>query len=753
MKSKTKKKIPIVIGGLGFLILAVYLLGNDTINTFDSDTFSIPPPEDFTGATSTNINPQIFCKIKSTGSAVDSAGNTLTNFQSSLLQGNPLLELTDANYNSMAGYVQTVKMWCENHSSTTVVVPADSLSMILHSNDPNGVPILTASKTFTTKSLSFSSGTTEQTLGYASVYASEIENKLPTTPVDYLSSQKFQIVGNLNIHWQGYSGIKYDIPISPNQVVSYHKARIVNEDTNLDVSLADNDNDGIINQYDVCPNDRETFNSFEDGDGCPDSAPTQSTQTDDPTPEEPITQTSCNADNKTWYKKAGSLDYCGTGYVYGGSVCDVYNVDQKECDGVDTQSVDTPISSNDALIGKMLWQIDVRNADGAPWAFLTTDDVSPFSFEVPLNNLSGGKSGGENNQISTITAQGMIKINDEGQHALTDTKTSDVNYLVTVQVNDQWVTVKEQKASAFIPRNGASNLAGMSIGTIEIRVAEIETKILETLGSTFTGTEKVTLKITANGHVGLDYNDGGVVKELDLSIVKSSCGTAQDVDGDGFCSNNVRVGFDSGDTTFVWTNLSFTSGSEKCADVNNNGICDAFEVDDKPPCKSYENLKASSVINGDVTYVCVPKGTTSDDNLGGQCTVGDTSVGCEICTDDGSGVGGFPCTLDYRSTYCNDTNSCGTVGDDGSEIVDPTDVNSSDNKQCPNGSLNTLDLSNTCLTVGDKSGASAGGSDDITCTGNLCTTTSEADFLNLILYGGIGAGILGLIIFILKRKR
>ena len=119
MKSKTKKKIPIVIGGLGFLILAVYLLGNDTINTFDSDTFSIPPPEDFTGATSTNINPQIFCKIKSTGSAVDSAGNTLTNFQSSLLQGNPLLELTDANYNSMAGYVQTVKMWCENHSSTT----------------------------------------------------------------------------------------------------------------------------------------------------------------------------------------------------------------------------------------------------------------------------------------------------------------------------------------------------------------------------------------------------------------------------------------------------------------------------------------------------------------------------------------------------------------------------------------------------------------------------------------------------------
>lgn len=732
MKSKSAKKLRF---GILFSILAVGILFlvnegvNDFPNAGSGRTFTIPLPDSFTGATSTNINPEITCNLKSTVTAIDSAGGSLESENSSLLSGNPLLDLTNLNHKSMAGFVNQMKIHCSNTSGLTLIVPADSLSMYLWSNNPSGSPIQTALKTFSTKSVSFPTGsTTEHIIGYASVYASEIENKLPTTPSDYISSQKFQIVGSLDVHWQGYSTIKYEIPINNGQVVTYMSARIVNDDTTLDPDLADPDGDGIINLYDFCDDQRETFNGFEDSDGCPDVAPDTSTQDDTPTPDVIVTQDSCNADGKTWYIYSSGSTLCGTAYkLADGSTCDVFDsdTDAKVCLEANGKVLSAPISSNDALIGKMLWQVDVVNADNTKWAFLTTDDQSPFSFEIPLNSLTGGKTINESNQISKIVAQGMIKINDEGQHNLSYTKTSDVTYNVSVKVGDAlgWVVVKEVKASGFIPRNGASANAGMSIGTVEIRVAEIENKVLETLGSTFTGTEKVRLRIVASGDVGIDFNDGGSVKSLNINLPLTP-------------SDN--------ETQFIWTNLAFTVAGE-CPDVNNNGICDAVEVDDKPTCASDENLKATSVDPYSllVDYVCVKKGAVNPNDP--LPKIGDEGV--EICHDDNPlpELRDFPCTLEFRDTYCSGTTQCGSEGTDGSTLGG----NTGGVDECPSNGLNTLDISGVCLTVGGDDGASGGS--DISCTGAECTTTSTPIDTNLIMIGAVGLVIIGMLVYLKKR--
>ncbi len=43
----------------------------------------------------------------------------------------------------------------------------------------------------------------------------------------------------------------------------------------LEYSQADPDGDGIINKYDRCDNQRENFNGYQDGDGCPDARPSE----------------------------------------------------------------------------------------------------------------------------------------------------------------------------------------------------------------------------------------------------------------------------------------------------------------------------------------------------------------------------------------------------------------------------------------------------------------------------------------------
>jgi hypothetical protein len=41
-------------------------------------------------------------------------------------------------------------------------------------------------------------------------------------------------------------------------------------------TVIDNDEDGVLDDVDSCPNEKETWNKYNDHDGCPDIAPEQS---------------------------------------------------------------------------------------------------------------------------------------------------------------------------------------------------------------------------------------------------------------------------------------------------------------------------------------------------------------------------------------------------------------------------------------------------------------------------------------------
>ena len=49
---------------------------------------------------------------------------------------------------------------------------------------------------------------------------------------------------------------------------------------NVFAQVSDTDSDGIPDSSDSCPTDPETFNGFEDSDGCPDTVPSTDTDSD-----------------------------------------------------------------------------------------------------------------------------------------------------------------------------------------------------------------------------------------------------------------------------------------------------------------------------------------------------------------------------------------------------------------------------------------------------------------------------------------
>lgn len=753
-KSKSKN---IKLGVIAVVVIALVVVGlseTSSLTTSDgSKIFSIPSPLAFSGQTSTNSNESIECRVKQTTYAIDSAGNTLEAVQSELLTGNPLLDLTDSQNRKMAGYVIDVKMFCNNAFSNTsddftLEVDPSTLHLVVDSQLPDTATKTTALKTMTTKALTFPSGASEKSLGYFSVYASDIEEDLPTSPAEYNSLTHFQVSGNLDINWKKYPAIEYKIPIKYGDIESWHKAKIVNDVAILDPELADPDGDGIINKYDQCDDQRETFNGYKDGDGCPDVNPdaTGNGGTDTTTTPDTVTQSSCNAEGKTWYVNNGENGYCGTKYTSGsGTYCKVFDVSKQTCDGSATATSPDSVERN--LAGKMLWQVDVKDNSGGNFAFVPQDDPSPFTFALPLD-IVGGKNIGEKKQISEITAQALLKFNDFKQHKLVDTKKSNIVYTVWIGVGDKsnptWIMLKEVPAKDFIPRNGASAEAGMSLGNVVFRASEIEGKIptsLVPIGKF----ENLQIKVVASGTADIIFNDGGQLKPLTVKLV--GVGASGDRDSD---NNNFR-----------WTNLVVSRGISSDgsgATSGNTGGGTGLT------CQADEN-KITNKQTGE--SFCIKIGTTGNDS-NPDPKIGEDGV--LICTDDHSGAGGFPCTEDYRIAYCGgaDSTDCGSpqegdditgndgsifdndefiVDNDGSETVSTPETNG-DDVACTTNGVNTLSLAdNACVIVTEKPDSQ---SDSNICIGTNCSNGTSDNSLLLI---GVVVAVVGISAVLIKRAK
>ena len=759
---------------IGIVVSMDVLPDEISLSNVDGTEFTIPLPKElaFSGGSASNENASISCNVKQTTFAIDSAGNTLETKQSEFLTGNPLLTLTDSQNRDMAGYVVDMKMFCKNNFSNTsddftLEVDPSTATLAIISQDSDKRTKTTVIKNLNTKAVTFASGDGEKSLGFFSVYASEIEDDLDKTTAEFTTIQNFRITANLDVNWKAYPNNEYQIPVKYGDIESWHTAKIVNDVSVLDPELADPDGDGIINKHDQCDDDRETFNGYKDGDGCPDTNPddsgsggsSSSEPTSCPSGEELdtstdpnqciVTQSSCNADGKTWYKSSSGVDYCGTGFKSGQVTCSSYLLSTKQCfdkDGVEIGFVDTSNSEQSTLKGRMLWNVVVRDDNGGTFAFTPDDDPSPFTFAIPLD-ITGGKNIGDKKQISLITAEGLLKFDNTQQHNLITTKSSDVTYTVWIGLGDksspQWIQVKQVSAQDFIPRNGASETAGMPIGNIEIRASEIEGKI--SASDVPLGTSKdLQIKVIAEGNVGIEFNHGGVIKPLKVALV--GIGATGDRDSD---NNNFR-----------WTNLVIARGIDGTTGATSSNTGSGTGLD----CEIGTQNKITNKETGE--SFCINIGTTGNDP-NPDPVIGEDGV--EICVDDTSGVGGFPCTPDYRNLYCNGTTQCGTPdeGNDisGGNILDPdkfvldndgsdtviTPNTSGDDVACTTKGVNTLSLSNNaCVIV-------TGGSDDQEsesisniCIGGNCDNGTSDNSLMLV---GIVIAVIGVSAIAIKKAR
>lgn len=690
-----------------FVIGVLVFLANEELtgnpNAGIGKTFEIPTLA-FAGATSTNINPSITCNVKHTATGIDSTGAIISSTNSQLASGNPLLDLTSGG-KSMSGYVVELKMWCGNDSGATLIVPANSFNMVHYANDKNGSPVKVAQKTFSTARTVFEQGDSEKVIGYSSVYANAVEGKIDDGISTFNSLQTFQTYGTLQVHWDGYSGVQYDIPVPVNTQKSYITARIVNDNTQ-DPELADDDNDGIINKYDNCDTQAENYNGYQDSDGCPDAKPNDTGSGSDdneptscPSGEElitstnpntcEVTQNSCNSIGKTWYKSTETVSggVCSVKQTdSSGGMCDVWITNDNKCLG-DTEPTNQEVS------GILFWQIDGIKSDGGSFALTAKDDPNPFEFAIPLD-VTGVDANNVRHNIQSIKFTPTLLMNDPAIHKLTHTDSVTAKFAVTALVDldqDVRVTVKDnQSLAGFAKTSGASRENGIPLGSFVVTTSDIENAISKEVVKDGTSS-KFNLEIkpkgaTENNYVDLIING----KETRLSLGSGTTGTDTDTNlvwkelildrGGGSNTKSPQEQCEvktTGDDVFQWIdneckNVSSIDNKEQC-EANNrvwdeeNGVC----LDGHPP---------NPAPNGGM---CVLDGTFPNDTNG-------DGVICGFCIDSDT-TNNFPCHQPYRDDYCGGSTAspaeCGDIPKMCDDLfLDPTDTCTPPvGQQCPDG--------------------------------------------------------------------
>ncbi len=780
MKRSEQRKLKIggVTLALVFVILIGYTYVDDNVKKFDAEKSFTLPSLDLYGQNANNINPEIFCKLKHVGTAVDNAGNTTQTWHSQLLQGNPIFDLTDTTGKPLAGYNIQVRVWCDINTSLGIEIKPSTIVLVVHSKNPDTSNRLTLVKQLTTSALTFNSGDSEKILANFGVNAKTIEDKMPTTPLIYDSLQHFEIAGTLKVSYIGYPNPEFKIPIKQGDIESWINAKIINDPVaiiqdEVDPEKLDTDGDGIIDKFDQCDTQRETFNGYQDSDGCPDTAPVV---TPPPviisTPPTVTDKQMCLNENKTWYISSGS-EYCGTRIGYSTGTCDVYHVESREC--LEGQAKGTPYptpnqttkssciadgfktwyqtSTSDAgscgelkvidppdvvcgvwytdtnqcegldvtnnISAKIAFQVDISLADSTNLAFHIEDDPSPYEFFIPLSLFSSSTENPDK-RLAFIKVEPRIIIADNAVHKSTTTQASNITIEPIITVRDVEYSLGKMSQQNFIKTNGGGiqpNTIGLPLGSITIKAQDVENKIplsVIPLGSS----APTKLKFIIDGDISLIYNDNGIIKNFN------------DIDITG------------ADFEFIGMNIIRASG-DSAPDPNPDPNCDP----------NTENVVTIAGVTS-----CIPKGKTTEDDKNDLPKIGETGV--EICTDNVFGIGGFPCTEDYRTAYCSGTNDCSVPsGDDGSgsdinvpeitPIIDPIVT-------CPEDTLQSLSLNTDGCVVVDGIIAT-GGNQGVVIGGGAGLQGIQGiggnEDTNTILLIGAGLALVGFVAFILKRRR
>ena len=713
----------VLVGLVGFLV-SEELTGNPNLGA--GKTFSLPPANSFKDIGGAQVD--VECKIKQELTIVDSNGKTITIKQSSGIMGSPTFNIVnplDTNQEASV-FVVIPKIYCDAKGIGVVVEKSDLKLEV----SARGLSQTSGGFAFTENiryqsEIKFNkdfSNNDEKNLGWFSINDRDIESVISER--DWTGNLVFDVTGNIVMYYDDpkLKSYKMTIPIESGDLVSSWKFTNVGENE----TVVDGDNDGIKDNADACPSSKETYNGYQDTDGCPDTVPVT------PTPIAPVTpvdKNSCNADGNYW-TYSGTASIC-VDKTFGDNVIKNCNDNNytwvqrvNESDNLylgydDYEVVDHGYGMcvltddvSDVIDAEIKFQVDIINNDKTKQAFQVADDPSPFSFDIPLTSLVGGQDGVQKTTAS-FKVEPRLVIDDPKVHSLTTTKQSNLKIETIVKHDGNEYSLGEKRVSNFITTNGGGfdSSIGFSLGSVTIMASEIQNKVPLTeipMGSS----DYVSVRFLVSGDIGIITNDYGTIKNIyDLDISGAD---------------------------FEITNLKIIRG-------DSNPIAN--------PQKTNCDNATENVITINGVSECIPKGSACDDT--NECAnpnppiIG--AVGTLICQDNSAIGGGFPCTEEYRINYCGgkDSTFCNVPND----IIKPVipEITPIDD-ECPNDGIQSLSVvEGMCLVTGGTTTTSGG--ETTTSGGNgVFDLTPNAESDNYLLYGAIGVGLLGFIAFLIKRR-
>jgi len=643
----------VVLAGLVGFLVSEELTGNPNLGA--GKTFSLPPANSFKDIGGAQVD--VECKIKQELTIVDSNGETITVKQSSGIMGSPTFNIVnplDTNQEASV-FVVIPKIYCDA-KGIGVVVEKSELKLTtsaMGNSQTSGGFAETQDLRYQTE-IKFGknlSNNDEKRLGWFSLYDTDIESIIPEK--DFSGKLVFDVTGNIVMHYDDpkLESYKMTIPINSGDLVSSWNFKNIGENK----KIADKDNDGIKDYADSCPSAKETYNDYQDTDGCPDTVPVT------PTPIAPVTpvdKNSCNTDGKTWYSVNTGDGLCATKFItQDGDFCKEFDVSI----GINSCIDPKPVSSN--IPAKIKFQIKVDMAGGKTQALQVYDDPNPFDVSIPLSLLGNSEITG---QTGAFDVEPRLVISDDKTHKLTDTKLSNLNIETFVKVKGNEYSLGKDNVNGFLPKNGGSipnSAIGFPLGSIKVSSFDIQNVIPVTVVPMGTS-ENVDLRFVVSGGIEIIVNDG-TYKNIGL-----------DLTGADFEINNLQI---------VRTGASEPEpepepyrGSDECA------------VDE------------TEQIVGD-EIICVPNTTETEPEE-------------------------LSCKNNEKVIIKNSIPECALKTGDKEE-----------QEQCPVGTEQCVVITDNTKTSGGQGGIDLTGGSD----------TSDSDYL---LYGAIGVLVLGLIVFVIRRR-
>ena len=280
---------------VAFIIFAIIIIGSMLFlaqqGVAGEIEVRLPPPAQLTDAgfipislpigetvvEATGIN----CKVKQTTLVFGENNRQLLSLDSGGIQGSPFIRL--AFLQGGTGQVEVVaynanpKIFCSDANNLPIEVAIRDMQLTVRGDYTGLSNVLQTQGVVGSRLLSFGQGQGEQTLISFPVQVIQLENQLPNQ--DFALTLFFEITGKVNVYYRDFPSLVYSIPIFRDDLKITHTIDIRKAPTAPPPPL-DSDGDGYPDSTDQCPTARETFNGFQDEDGCPDQVPTVITCSD-----------------------------------------------------------------------------------------------------------------------------------------------------------------------------------------------------------------------------------------------------------------------------------------------------------------------------------------------------------------------------------------------------------------------------------------------------------------------------------------